>query len=472
MTQTLGELFGYTAADLAANQRGEISQAQRERLARRGRWGRLFLVGFFLLWLVLTVLAISAENLALAGFYLIFLVIVLALALYDRRERAHIRAEVVAQVSGPASLSQSYRTNTGSSNRTTYHYALSVDEVHFPISNEAYMTLQKDQHYTVYYVDKTTIILSIDPTPPTAASTQPAPPAAMTQPNKPTQPKSPPPMRPDADDLADLIAQYVGQKPIPALFGGSSSAAHDYDQKNEWYANARLQIDRAGEAALPHLLPHWENKGVQDRLLKIGAPAVPGLMATLSDQPIYKAGPLAKLLARMRGAEAFAAVAGYLDVQAYNDAQRCAAAVALQHIDDPRQAETLYAILDDPEPQIAAEGVRGLAKLDIDRDRAASYMTSEVGILRATAGAALSEMGDPRGFPYVYGMATSDIDATRGAAVERLMDIIHDDTAREHLARLLNDPDAMTRAKAERAVQRLRDHDDQKIARWAKKQKV
>lgn len=155
----LSKVLNFTEEDLTANQRGQLSEAQRARLrSQMVYWGSgggfMFLImAIALIWL----LSIPFDLLSLIGLVVVgLLTLVFGVGTwFEVSERwADLRKGVVLSATGAAEPYIRSRI------QGSEYYSLKIGALEFGISSPAYYGLNPGNRYQIFYTPKTKIIMS------------------------------------------------------------------------------------------------------------------------------------------------------------------------------------------------------------------------------------------------------------------------------------------------------------------------
>ena len=162
----LGEIFDFTAEDLAANQAGLLSKRQSLRLQKRQQW-------LFIALVLIPVLAGASaylffDNGITTVGVLVFLLLILfaflhwyGLLSFGQERKLELLKGKVAAVQGDLLLNEQKSVNPRG---TFYFYALYVGNLRFTISEKQFALLSDLEAgvYIVYYTPTSKVILSME----------------------------------------------------------------------------------------------------------------------------------------------------------------------------------------------------------------------------------------------------------------------------------------------------------------------
>lgn len=154
----LSKVLEFTNEDLAANQRGEMSDQQRQRLRDRRLWA-LILAGVMLIFPIIGLIVILQRPLDAGGVFILVLAAIWILLfggigwLAVTQTRSELRSGQVVSVTGVAKLEQ-VNVYKGP------NFYLTIETVKFRIDAGVYWTFKAGERYQVFYTPESMVILS------------------------------------------------------------------------------------------------------------------------------------------------------------------------------------------------------------------------------------------------------------------------------------------------------------------------
>ncbi len=471
----LEEIFNFTADDLAANKRGEITQRQRNKLRRDNACAAATLLGMALLAVSLFVLSALEGNTGQMALFVGFMLMVAGIGWFARKDFARVNATEVTSISGSASVSQS-STYDSTNNRRTYYSTMTVGNQSFRVNNKVYFKLPQLQNYTVYYIPEHNVVLSVEvarTVPATKSGYVPSDPAVAAA--VPAAKSSSPPIpryfdtdtSPEKAEVERLVQNMLNGQGPP--IHSSNDPAEDYARGAEYAEQARQRILAGWEYAMPLLAENLDNMSTRILLRKIGAKGVPAIMTTITaETPSWEAHKIGKHLSNLpHSSDFYDALEPYAAVGQPSPRRR-AAIYALGWIDDPRRLPLLLNAVQDTDPDAYLPAMEALGRLGEGMDLVAAYVGSMDNVTNATALAALWEAGDPRGYQRAFNLAASKFEGPRTQAAEMLATIITTPWAQDALAKLATDETTAVQQAARDALQNLKqEHGERSVRKWA-----
>lgn len=168
--QLLSKALHFFERDLAANQRGVMSDYQLGRLRSRVWTAAALTIPFIILGAVVAVMQyqsmsrFGAQPSAIFGTTALVLVVIWGIAgglfwLFTGGVLRDLREQRVAQVSGRVSLDMSRYTFL---TRLPQTYSIMIEGKRFEITREALLTFKNGDPYTIYYAPHSKTVLSAD----------------------------------------------------------------------------------------------------------------------------------------------------------------------------------------------------------------------------------------------------------------------------------------------------------------------
>lgn len=155
MDTQLAQLLKFDNTDLAQNRNGQLSAAQKSRLARDA-YGSLAITAIALiglLWALLTPASTFANPLLMRSIYSVIALTITSIGLIVyRRESAALRAGNVGSVQGTPRFEKRRSIRR-----------IQVDGVELWVTRGLERAFADDNHYTFYYLEGSPILLSAEP---------------------------------------------------------------------------------------------------------------------------------------------------------------------------------------------------------------------------------------------------------------------------------------------------------------------
>jgi hypothetical protein len=144
--------FNFDSADLAANRAGNLTQKQRDRLAKAERNTRLVSVVLAAISIILTIIPVIRLLTGLFSIGAIIWAVIAAFCafIFTRRSVEKIHDDIVRKVIGPARI-KAERVSSDSSNEKL-DYELRIGDEIFDVESEITEYLQPGDMVAVYYL--------------------------------------------------------------------------------------------------------------------------------------------------------------------------------------------------------------------------------------------------------------------------------------------------------------------------------
>jgi hypothetical protein len=455
----LNELFGFTDEDLQANKRGELSAAQKRRLIRN-QVGNVALAVFMLLGALLMLFAVLQRTDPLfVTVFVIGLVLLASISLLFslRHVRRMINVDTVGTVVGSPKLSQQSHVQ---GDRTTYSYALTIDDHSVTVNNNIFQRLDRGGIYRLYYIPGTNTYLSIEDSQNPAASDrdgETSPPSTAPEPNRDYLPD-------ETMDMALLVEIYMKDKPL--VIPTTNDPAEDALRRGEWFKAAEKLIRSRADEARPYLANYPEHPLTTELSPDTAANLIPELMKQVaSDSRTWR--KVRDQIAAMPSAGLFDKVAPYA-APSQPEHVRMVAVEVVGQLDDPRRVDIMREAAQSGSMNLYQSAIYWLGEAGTGADVVAPFLESDHKPTRERAEDALFKMNDPRGLDAIRKRAYALADDGKTRAVDELVKIIDERRARRHLKRMTQSKNMHLSIAARQTITKLRRHDDETIAKWAK----